>query len=75
VTPVAALAGGRAHASDRARKKPEEPAFWGWRRKQTGPGRAAKGTRIGWVMGSYLFLDPAVSYQTVQQIRGRAPFD
>ena len=70
----AALASGRAHVSDRTGKKPDVPEFWGWRRKQTGSRWSAKGARIGWVIGSDLFLDPTVSYQSGPTDRGgRAP--
>ena len=66
----AALSVGRAHAADRFGKAPESPGLWGWRRKQSGRGWVPQGTRIGWVNGSDLFLDPAVSYQVVQQLAG-----
>jgi hypothetical protein len=66
----AALAGGRVHMADRLGKVPESATLWGWRRKPTGRGWVPQGTRIGWVMGSDVFLDPAVSYQVVQQMAG-----
>ena len=65
-----ALAAGRAHVADRSGKKPEPPLFWGWRRKQTGRDWFGQGTRIGWIVGPDLFLDPTLSYQVVQQMAG-----
>jgi hypothetical protein len=65
-----ALASGHAHVADRSGKKPESPEPWGWRRSPSGRGWAPQGTRIGWIAGSDLFLDPTLSYQVVQQIAG-----
>ena len=64
----AALGCGRAHVADPRGKPPAEPEEWGWQHRQTGRGWAAQGTRIGWVAGNDLFLDPAVSYQVAQQM-------
>jgi len=33
-------------------------------------GVVPQGTRVGWVAGGYLFLDPTLSYQVVQQMAG-----
>lgn len=66
----AALATGRVHVTDRSGKMPESGEIWGWRRKQTGRSWVPHGARIGWIVGSDLFLDPAVSYQVVQQMAG-----
>jgi hypothetical protein len=48
-----------------SRQRAESPGIWGWRRKPTSQGWAPQGARIGWVTGSDLFLEPAVSYQIV----------
>jgi hypothetical protein len=66
----AALVGGRAHVADRQGRAPESPEVWGWRRKQAGRGWVPEGTRVGWVAGSDLFLEPAASYQVAQQMAG-----
>jgi hypothetical protein len=66
----AALGCGCAHVADPRGKLPAEAAVWGWQQKQRGRGWVAQGTRIGWVAGSELFLDPAVSYQVAQQLAG-----
>jgi hypothetical protein len=54
----AALAAGRAHVADRHGhgKVSQSPGMWGWRRKPTGRAWVPKGTRIGWVVASDLFL-------------------
>jgi hypothetical protein len=66
----AALGCGYAHAADPRGKPPAEAAVWGWKRKPAGPGWTAQGTRIGWVAGSDLFLEPAVSYRVAQEMAG-----
>jgi len=66
----AALATGRAHVADRQGKVPESAEIWGWRRKRTGRGWVPLGTKIGWVAGSDLFLEPAISYQAAQELAG-----
>jgi hypothetical protein len=55
----AALGCGCAHVADPRGKLPAEAAVWGWQQKQRGRGWVAQGTRIGWVAGSELFLDPS----------------
>jgi len=64
-----ALAGGQAHVADRRGKTPESPEAWGWR-QPTRRKWVPLGTRIGWVVGSDLFLEPALSYQVVQRMAG-----
>jgi hypothetical protein len=66
----AALACGRAHLADRRGRAPEEAALWGWKRKATGGRWIPQGTRIGWVAGPDLFLEPAASYQVAQDMAG-----
>src|SRR5438270_650441 len=51
-------------------KPPTEAEEWGWRYKQRGRSCVAQGTRIGWVAGNDLFLDPIVSYQVAQEMAG-----
>jgi hypothetical protein len=65
----AALAGGRAHVADRQGGRPEQPTRWGWH-KQSGRRWVARGSRIGWVAGGDLFLDPSASYQVAQHGAG-----
>jgi hypothetical protein len=66
----AALVCGRAHVANHRGEVPESPDAWGWRPKSRGLRLAPRGTRIGWVKGSDLFLDPAASYQIAQTIAG-----
>ena len=66
----ATLACGRAHVANRRGTVPEFPEPWGWRRNPTGEGWIPQGSRIGWVIGSDLFLDPATSYRVAQTLAG-----
>lgn len=66
----AALAGGRAHVADRQGKAPAEAAAWGWQPGKSGRGWVSQGTRIGWVAGSDLYLDPQAGYQVAQDLAG-----
>jgi len=68
----AALASGRAHVVDRCGKAPEHPATWGWRRQVRGRWMPS-GVRIGWLVGSDLFLDSAASYDVAQQMAAADP--
>ncbi len=43
---------------------------WGWRRRPTGQRWIPQGSRIGWVTGSDLFLEPTASYQVAQFVAG-----
>jgi hypothetical protein len=67
----AALANGRAHVADRKGVAPDSPAPWGWRKK--GGAWFAEGTRIGWLSGSDVFLEPSASYHVAQQMAGSEP--
>jgi hypothetical protein len=69
----AALASGRAHVVDRQGQAPQSAELWGWRRKPTGRQWTPTGTRIGWVAGHELFLDPAASYHLAQRLAGTQP--
>jgi hypothetical protein len=66
----AALLCGRAHLADRRGSAPEEPALCGWQGKPSGRRWVPQGTRIGWVAGSDLYLEPEASYQVAQQLAG-----
>jgi hypothetical protein len=66
----AALAGGQAHVADRQGKVPAEAVAWGWQRPKSGRRWVSQGTRIGWVAGNDLYLDPLASYQTAQALAG-----
>lgn len=66
----AALLCGRAHVADRQGKAPAEPARCGWQCQRNGRRWAPQDPRIGWIAGSDLFLEPAVSYQVAQQVAG-----
>ena len=66
----AALSCGRAHVADARGKPPAEADQWGWQPKPRGRGCGAQGTRIGWLAGNDLFLDPAVSYRVAQEMAG-----
>jgi hypothetical protein len=65
-----ALASGRAHVADRGGTAPQEPAAWGWRRKQPGRAWVPQGTRIGWIKGPDLFLEPVASFDVAQRAAG-----
>jgi hypothetical protein len=66
----AALVSGCAHVADRRGEAPAEAMVWGWQRVHTSCKWRPRGTRIGWVAGSDLFLEQAVSYQVAQQVGG-----
>jgi hypothetical protein len=66
----AALSCGRAHVADPRGKPPAEATLWGWQQKQSGRRWIAQGIRIGWIADTDLYLDSAVSYQTVQEMAG-----
>jgi hypothetical protein len=66
----AALSCGRAHVADPRGKPPRDATLWGWQQKQKGGGWIAPGTRIGWVAGADLYLDPVASYQMAQELAG-----
>jgi hypothetical protein len=64
----AALTCGSAHVADRRGGVPQEAALWGWQRNPTG--WAPQGSRIGWVSGSDLFLEPGASYRVTRELAG-----
>jgi hypothetical protein len=59
-----------AKGTDRRGSAPEEPALCGWQCKPNGRRWVPQGTRIGWVAGSDLYLEPEASYQVAQQLAG-----
>jgi hypothetical protein len=59
----AAILAGEAHVADRRGKCPESPAIWGWRNEHV---VRPRGPRIGWLVGSDLYLDPCTSYEVVR---------
>jgi len=62
-----AIASGRAHLTGRNGETPEEPHVWGWRWVDSAGPWLPQGTRIGWVVGRDLYLDPDASYRCAQQ--------
>jgi hypothetical protein len=64
-----ALATGAAHIADRNGQAPDSSEQWGWR-KSKGQVLVPQGARIGWVGGSDLFLEPAISYEVAQKTAG-----
>jgi len=56
--------------ADRRGRVPDCPEHWGWRRKPIGTAWIPQGTRIGWLAGTDLFLEPTASYELVQRIAG-----
>jgi hypothetical protein len=66
----AALACGRAHVANSHGQAPADAALWCWRDMQRPRRCQPRGTRIGWVSGDDLFLDPTASYQAAQELAG-----
>ena len=66
----AAIASGRAHFAHRSGSAPELAEAWGWQRPSHGQEWTPQGTRIGWVTGGEVFLEPTVSYQVAQSLAG-----
>ena len=67
-----ALGCGRAHLADRRGQAPEKADLRGWHRQVAGRWTPA-GVRIGWVVGSDVFLDPMASYRVAQQLAAGEP--
>jgi len=68
-----AIGSGRAHFAHRSGTVPESAQVWGWQRRSNDQEWTPCGTRIGWVMGDDLFLEPTVSYQVAQGLAGIEP--
>ena len=64
------MADGSAHVTDRQGRAPECPQRWGWRRRSNGTW-TPQGTRIGWIVGEDLYLDPEASYRVAQKLAGK----
>lgn len=71
---AAIFASQRAHAAGIDGEAPDNPARWGWRRKdtETSIGRQTEfqpqGRRIGWIDGQALYLEPDASYSECQRL-------
>jgi len=63
----AALECGQAHVADRLGKTPKDASSWGWRRRSPDSPWIPSGSRIGWLVETNLYLDPAVSYRVTQE--------
>jgi hypothetical protein len=67
-----AIASGRAHVAGDDGNQPDQPAAWGWRKVVGGAGENGRaewrfqGSRVGWVTGDDLFLDPDAAYAAAQ---------
>lgn len=75
-----ALLSGEAHLTGLDDDQPETPTRWGWR-SETTAGNAGLtfrpgGSRVGWVGGGHVFLDPAAAVGVAAQLaqRGGEPF-
>jgi hypothetical protein len=69
-----ALACERAHVADRYGRSPNDASIWGWHRLTSGRKWTPRGTRIGWLSGTELFLDPATSYRVARESCGTERF-
>jgi hypothetical protein len=66
-----ALASGRAHVAGPVSSAPgDAPEAWGWRSEPTrdGPAWRAQGSRIGWLDGAELYLEPEAAYAAAQEL-------
>jgi hypothetical protein len=65
-----ALASGRAHVATVDGKEPKkDPGVWGWRDDPTlEEGRRPMGTRIGWVDGPDVYLDPHAAFAEANKL-------
>jgi len=62
----AALASGRCHVADAKGEPMKQPQAWGW--MWEGGVWRPNGTRIGWLAGEDLYLEPEASYAAVQKL-------
>jgi hypothetical protein len=71
---AAAIASGRAHCAAPNGDTPENPKAWGWREREIPTGGDSRleyqpqGTRIGWIEGTELYLEPEASYAAAQDL-------
>ncbi len=68
-----AVASGKAHVAGPDGNRPEHAEAWGWRRDdarsdQYAEGWRPQGSRIGWVDGGHLYLDPNASHAAAQDV-------
>jgi hypothetical protein len=64
----AALATGHAHVANRLGKPPDSPGLWGWRTRPSRRAWSPQGARVGWITGTDLYLDSAVSFKVAQEM-------
>ena len=67
-----ALVCGQAHVADRLGNAPKDASSWGWRRRSHGQW-IPLGSRIGWLVGTDLYLDSAASYRVAREACERFP--
>ncbi len=65
---ASALVSGRAHVAAPSGQAPRTPEAWGWRNTGAASGGAwhAQGSRVGWLDGDDLYLDPAAAFAAAQ---------
>jgi len=69
-----ALASGAAHVAGSGGDEPADAQAWGWRSHTIGAGEfvrdewRAQGSRIGWVDGTNLYLEPTAAYQVAKRL-------
>jgi hypothetical protein len=61
------------HVANRDGKPPKEASIWGWK-NPTGRKWIPLGTRIGWLSGTEIFLDPKASYHAAEALSGTERF-
>jgi len=70
----AALVSGACHLTGMDGGEPQDPTHWGWRRRSgtsdpwNGEQWQSMGTRVGWVDGEVLFLDPGAAFAAAQRL-------
>jgi hypothetical protein len=73
---AAAIAGGRAHLTARDGHEPDNPLAWGYKARDFHGGTGAdtdtaydpQGTRVGFINGEEVFLEPESSYAVAQRL-------
>jgi Domain of unknown function (DUF3854) len=68
-----AISSGAAHVADPSGGAPSEPGLWGWREVESGDHTnwRAQGSRVGWVEGDELWLEPDAAYAVAQDVARR----
>ena len=67
----AAISSGQAHVADAGNEgRPGAASAWGWRKAELGYGDEwiSQGSRIGWVEGDNLYLDPEAAFAAAQKM-------